>query len=384
MGDSAKVSPGEEAPTAAADGPTAADGTVSAAADSTMAAAADSTTAAAGDSNVVLDIDSDLEEMDVKLAFDVGDELDDEPNAGNGADDPERLPKEAEAYPALHALEEKEPEGRKAKVFAKFQQDAAVALKAGNLTLAVENYTEAMRVGGATPVCLAHRAALLLKQKRPCAAIRDCSAAISVNPHILQAYRIRGIAHRKLGHWKKSHRDLSEAQELVWDKGTAEVHKFVTDKLGLKASAPPSSTPASRKESRQAAAAASAPVQAPPPVLPRSNDPFQRPVDNPPKELDKDQAVFVCGLQKAPHLNGRRGVVQRGDPRPTARGRWEVEVRLAGGRTEIKSLQAQNIMTLNKADKVMCRGWMREEKKHLEEIKKARTGRGGTLGPQAL
>jgi hypothetical protein len=181
MGDSAKVSPGEEAPTAAADGPTAADGTVSAAADSTMAAAADSTTAAAGDSNVVLDIDSDLEEMDVKLAFDVGDELDDEPNAGNGADDPERLPKEAEAYPALHALEEKEPEGRKAKVFAKFQQDAAVALKAGNLTLAVENYTEAMRVGGATPVCLAHRAHCFSSRSalvQPSEIVRQPSASI--------------------------------------------------------------------------------------------------------------------------------------------------------------------------------------------------------------
>merc|ERR1739838_106387 len=102
-----------------------------------------------------------------------------------------------------------------------------------------------MRLGGATPQLLAHRAALLLKQKRPCAAIRDCSAAIKINPHVLQAYRLRGIAHRKLGSWKKAHRDLSEAQNINWDKGTSEVHKFVQEKLGLNKANP---TREARKE----------------------------------------------------------------------------------------------------------------------------------------
>merc|ERR1712060_842621 len=37
--------------------------------------------------------------------------------------------------------------------------------------------------------------------------------------------------------------------------------------------------------------------------------------------------------------NGKRGVVDRCDPRPAAKGRWEIEVRLPGGITETKSLK---------------------------------------------
>jgi len=334
----------------------------------------------AAGADMVLDIDSgdELEEMS-KQKFDLGDELDDEIHPQDDDDmcivDTELLSKEAQPYPALHTLEEKEPEGRKAKVFAKYQQEAVQALKSGNVTVAIEQYTEAMRIGGATPVLLAHRAALLLKQKRPCAAIRDCSAAIKVNPHILQAFRIRGIAHRKLAHWNKAHRDLSEAQNAMWDKGTAEVHKFVTDKLGIKAPEQKKESPAKPKPSPlPAGVSAEALLAAMTPRLQRNANPYANPVDAPPKELDKDQAVFICGLQKAPHLNGKRGVVQRADPRPASRGRWEVEVRLDAGGTEVKSLQSQNIMTLNKADKIACRGWMREEKKHLQEVKKREEG----------
>lgn len=336
------------------------------------------------DGNIVMDIDSDLEDMGMKVQFDIGDELDDE-GADDGAGDSERLPRETQAFPALHALEETEPEGRKAKVFQKFQQEAAEALKAANLSQAIEKYTEAMRIGGATPQLLAHRAALLLKQKRPCAAVRDCTAAIKINPHVLQAYRLRGIAHRKLGHWKKSHRDLSEAQNINWDKGTAEVHKFVQDKLGInKGNAVREARKERAKEKeremererekekereKQNQNQRSAPPQSwTGPSTYRPPSPYDNPVP-PPKELDVNQAVFVCGLQKAPQLNGKRGVVQRPDPRPEGRGRWEIEVRLDAGRVEIKSLKGENIMTLNKADKVACRTWMREEKKHLEEIK---------------
>merc|ERR1719188_1021455 len=79
------------------------------------------------------------------------------------------------------------------------------------------------------------------------------------------------------------------------------------------------------------------------------------------RDLDKGQAVVLCGLQKTPQLNGKRGVVERGDPRPASKGRWEVEVRLDAGRLEIKSLKRENIMTLNKAE------WAAEEKQHKEQ-----------------
>lgn len=38
---------------------------------------------------------------------------------------------------------------------------------------------------------------------------------------------------------------------------------------------------------------------------------FPPPVAAPEQPLEKGQAVLLVGLQKAPHLNGRRGVVER-------------------------------------------------------------------------
>merc|ERR1719373_708679 len=87
------------------------------------------------------------------------------------------------------------------------------------------------------------------------------------------------------------------------------------------------------------------------------------------RDLDKGQAVVIGGLKNAPHLNGKRGVVERSDPRPASKGRWEVEVRLEEGRLEVKSLKRENIMTLNKADRAACKRWAAEEKRHKEERK---------------
>merc|ERR1719343_531547 len=90
----------------------------------------------------------------------------------------------------------------------------------------------------------------------------------------------------------------------------------------------------------------------------------------PSKEFDQGQAVIACGLKGAAHLNGKRGVVQRRDPHPTRKGRWEVELRLDFGKVEVVALKADNIMTLNKQDKLVCRAWMKEEKRHKELNKK--------------
>merc|ERR1719356_2337485 len=92
-----------------------------------------------------------------------------------------------------------------------------------------------------------------------------------------------------------------------------------------------------------------------------------RPEVNLANDLSKGQAVVIAGLQKAPHLNGKRGVVERSDPRPASKGRWEVEIRLEGGKLEIKSLKRENIMTLNKADRAACKSWASEEKQHRQE-----------------
>merc|ERR1719379_1974488 len=134
---------------------------------------------------------------------------------------------------------------------------------------------------------LAIRGGLLLNQNRPCAAIRDCTAALKINASFVKAYRIRGTAHRRLGHWKKAHRDFTEAQGLKFDDSIVEMQKHVAatvKKLDIAAGRP---TEGAREQQEP-------PVQT-----------------GPLKPLDKGQAVVLCGLKNAPYLNGKRGVVER-------------------------------------------------------------------------
>eukprot|EP00928_Gymnodinium_smaydae_P026808 TRINITY_DN2093_c2_g1_i1.p1 TRINITY_DN2093_c2_g1~~TRINITY_DN2093_c2_g1_i1.p1 ORF type:complete len:721 (-),score=204.41 TRINITY_DN2093_c2_g1_i1:91-2073(-) len=331
-----------------------------------------------------MEIDSDIEVVGGEFyKVDMGDELKEETDdCEDEAPDPERLPRETEAFPTLFPPEESEATGRKAKVVERIQQEAMTALQAGDAGKAVERYTEGMRIAGSTPLMLANRAALLLKMRRPCGAIRDCTAAIKINSMILKAYRIRGIAHRRLGHWKKAHRDLTKAQSLNFDADTAVVQKFVAEKI--------------KKGEAKAAAKAAAAAPAPAKVAPKATSPapspnvpaatpvyVQRPgmvqigsehfVAQPSpadKEFDQGQAVIACGLQGAKHLNSKRGVVQRRDPHPSRKGRWEVELRLDGGKVQVMALKAENIMVLNKADKLVCKAWIQEEKKHKKEAEK--------------
>jgi len=196
------------------------------------------------------------------------------------------------------------------------------------------------------------------------AAIRDCTAALRINASMVKAYRVRGAAHRKLGHWRRAHRDLSEAQGLKRDTATGELQRIVAAYVAkldgtLKRNAGP-------RPGEQFLAGVMPPLQGATPSAPAS-DYAAATVGHDLKDLDKGQAVVIEGLLRAPHLNGKRGVVERSDPRPAARGRWEVELRMDNGKLEVKSLKRENIVTLNKADKSVCRNWAQEERKHREE-----------------
>jgi len=177
---------------------------------------------------------------------------------------------------------------------------------------------------------------------------------------MVKAYRVRGAAHRKLGHWRRAHRDLTEAQGLKQDTATGDLQRVVAAHVAkldgtLKRNAGP-------RPSEQLLAGVLPPLQGVTPPAPAAAT-----AGHDLKDLDKGQAVVIEGLLRAPHLNGKRGVVERSDPRPAARGRWEVELRMDGGKLEVKSLKRENIVTLNKADKLACRTWAQEERKHREE-----------------
>merc|ERR1719253_437106 len=83
-------------------------------------------------------------------------------------------------------------------------------------------------------------------------------------------------------------------------------------------------------------------------------------------DLRPGQAVRIGGLLKAPQLNGKRGIVQRLNPND--HDRWEVELRLERGQVDIKSIRAENIVTVKKSD---SQAWQAEEAVFAE----ARKGR---------
>lgn len=323
-----------------------------------------------------IEIDSDVEEVcEIQDAFaiELAKQLKPEP-----ADLPDEdcLPRESDPYPPLPDPTEASTGDRAKAAAAQRQQtekEAAAALAANDVQRAVDAYTLAMRTTGATAMMLANRAALLLKLKRPCAAIRDCTAALKINGSMVKAFRVRGIAHRKLGHWRRAHSDVSEAQALKFDAATAEMQKFLTaqcvklDIVKDKGRTGSRAKPVPKIEVFSTDPFVADLTEGRAEELLRQQVAVERPQVNLANDLSKGQAVVLSGLQKAPHLNGKRAVVERTDPRPASKGRWEVEVRLDGGRLEVKSLKRDNIQTLNKADRAACKAWAQAEKRHKEE-----------------
>jgi len=315
----------------------------------------------------IQEIDSDVEFVcQPTFSVDMTEELRSEGKEVDG-DDPERLEKEMEPWPSLFPPANPSPEFRK-----DTEKAVAQAMESTDFARAITVYTEAMRGGGSNPAMLSTRAALLLKCKRPCAAVRDCTAAISINASMVKAYRIRGMSHRRLGHWKKAHRDLTEAQNLKYDSEMAEMLKIVANrgKKVLASEPTKNSSPGDARASRRKRR--SSPERKADTGMPIFSDfpDFPDFASSAPKvslpELTKGQAVVIVGLEKAGHLNGRRGVVEREDPRPASKGRWEVEVRMDGGLLEIKSLKRENIQTLNKVDREACKAWAKAEKAHKD------------------
>lgn len=143
-------------------------------------------------------------------------------------EDPERLAEEAQPLAPLPAeILEGEPTEEQMEVCKAPRAAAAAALDAGDVDRAIGKLTEALLTGGASSLVFARRGELLLKQRRPLAAIQDCTVALKMNLQCGKAYRIRGIARRRLGRWEDAHGDLTQGQKLDFDAGTVEVQRYV-------------------------------------------------------------------------------------------------------------------------------------------------------------
>jgi len=112
--------------------------------------------------------------------------------------------------------------------------DEASALRAKALEVQYDNeeeaisiLTQAIKLYPQGAILYATRADILLRMKRPNAAISDCSVAIRINPDSAKPYKVRGKAYRYLGKYVEAHTDLCKACQLDWDETSAEMIKFL-------------------------------------------------------------------------------------------------------------------------------------------------------------
>ncbi|XP_074083105.1 hsc70-interacting protein isoform X2 [Macrotis lagotis] len=101
------------------------------------------------------------------------------------------------------------------------------ALNSGDLKSAIQLLTEAIKLNPRLAILYAKRASIYIKLQKPNAAIRDCDRAIEINPDSAQPYKWRGKAHRLLGHWEESARDLAMACKLDYDEDASAMLKEV-------------------------------------------------------------------------------------------------------------------------------------------------------------
>lgn len=151
--------------------------------------------------------------------------------ADSDEEDEERLPRDMEPFPPSLSCQDREPTAEQIDACDAAKEVASHAFGTGEFTLALEKYTEAVMSGAASALVHAKRAELLLMDRRPCAAIADCTAAIRINPHCGKAFRVRGIAHRRMGEWAEAHRDLTQAQSLDFCDSVVAAQKIVAEKL---------------------------------------------------------------------------------------------------------------------------------------------------------
>ncbi|KAL1541970.1 hypothetical protein AAHA92_26118 [Salvia divinorum] len=105
------------------------------------------------------------------------------------------------------------------------QEDALVqkamamdAFLAGNLDKAISFLTEAVVLDPNSAMLYASRASVLVKLKKPNAAIRDADASLKINDELGRGYKARGMAKGMLGLWDAAARDLLMASKFDFDE----------------------------------------------------------------------------------------------------------------------------------------------------------------------
>merc|ERR1719450_662716 len=107
------------------------------------------------------------------------------------------------------------------------RSEAISFLGEGNFEGAISSFTEAIKKNPQSANMYAKRASVLIKAKRPTAALRDCEKALTINKDSAQPYKWRGRAYRLLGKYVEAYHDFQTACRLDCDENSIEWKKEV-------------------------------------------------------------------------------------------------------------------------------------------------------------
>ena len=141
--------------------------------------------------------------------------------------DPGRMEPEDQEAPPLGLQAARAPNETDEDHVQMLRHKAHEAAERGDLAHALALLSEAVNVGTDLSLMYTRRAEILLKLRRPVAAIRDADVALKVNPNLGRAFRVRGLAHRALQRWPEAHVDLAQAQMIDYDETVVSEHRHV-------------------------------------------------------------------------------------------------------------------------------------------------------------
>jgi len=153
-----------------------------------------------------------------------------EEDLGILSDDPDALEEEAADPPGLpdEASMDKELSEDQEDKQNSLKGAAAELLEDGDKPAALGKLSEAIMIGNPNAMLLCRRGELLLKLKRPKAAILDAAAALKKNPDSAKAYKLRAKCNRFLSRWAEAVDDFAQCQQIDFDDSVADMHKFCT------------------------------------------------------------------------------------------------------------------------------------------------------------
>jgi tetratricopeptide (TPR) repeat protein len=143
----------------------------------------------------------------------------------SGPADPEVVAPEADAPVAMGPEVAPELSEKEMDEVMETKQKAADAFADGRFEDAIDAYTVVIQ-SMPSALVYAKRAEAFVRLRKCVAAIRDCDAALAINPDSAKALKTRGAANRFLGNWERAHADLAKGQAIDFDETSAEIQRW--------------------------------------------------------------------------------------------------------------------------------------------------------------